>query len=254
MSWRKLVLFLLALVLLTTLSSSEIMFTGSCIEAQNLGIKEVFLPPGNHYVYLDLHIVSDVEARAVITFKARDQLSWFLISAQYAQQRADLAADLEKFIADILWVDSKAIKRRGIEIDVEKWEIWLIVDVNLSSSTSISKKGREIQVCLRDPLYEGLYEGVVGWIDQINVSVAEGLKIIGTSPSENIVDFSENSVLWVIPSMERASPSYCLNIRLKGLALPSWVLVVISFVILVLLYLILSKKLRKPSEKYFLSL
>ncbi len=254
MSWRKFVLFTLALVLLSTLLSSEIVVIGSYIEDQKMEIKEAFLPPGNHYVYLDLYIVSEEEARAIITFKARDQLSWFLISAQYAQQRADLASDLEKFVADVLWVDSKAIKRRGIEIDVDKWKIWLIVDVNVSSSTLISKKGREIQICIRDPLYEGLYEGVTGWIDQINVSVAEGLKIIGTSPSENIVDFSENSVLWVVPSMERASPSYCLNIRLKGFALPSWALVVISFVILASLYLILSKKLRKPSEEHYLSL
>jgi len=253
MCWRKFVP-LLALVLLTTLSSFETVLSSSYLEDKNLRGREAFLPPGNHYIYLDLHIMSENEARAVITFKARDQFSWYLILADYAQQRTGLSSDLEKFIADALWVDSKAIKRRGMEIDVDKWEIWLIVDVNLSSSTSISKKGREIQICIRDPLYEGLYEEATGWIDQINVSVADGLKIIGTSPGENVVDFNEKSVLWVIPSMERASPSYCINIRLKGFVLPSWVLVVISFVVLVSLYLVLSKKLRKPSEERFLSL
>ncbi len=250
MPCKRSILPLLALISLSMLLPYDIVLTHSSTRNQRQAIKPL-IPPGNHYVYLDLQIISEEEVRVILTFKARDQFSWFLISSQYAKQRADLASDFEKFIADVLWVDSTAIKRRGIEINVENWKIWLVADVDLSSSTAISKKGREVQICIRDPLYEGMYEGATGWIDQINVTVAEGLRIIGTSPSESMVDFNENSVLWVVPSMERASPSYCLNIRLKGFTFPSWTLIVISFVILALLYLFLSKKLkRQPSEPY----
>jgi len=252
MSWGKHLLLFLSLTLLLGSMLSEIISANCSVRSHYLESKAEFLPPGNHEVYLDLQVLSVEEVKVVLTFKAMDQFSWFLISSLYAQQRANLASDLEKFIADSLWIDPSEVRRRGIEIDVNNWKIWLTADVNLSNSTSITKKGREFQICIRDPIYEGLYEGARGWIDQINVTVVEGFKIICTSPGESIVNYTENNVLWVIPSMEKASPTYCINIKTEGFALPSWLIVVISFVIIGMLYLVLSKKLRKTSPEPFL--
>lgn len=253
MSWGKLLPTLLLLVILSVSLPFEATLARHRKNNRFPGDITGFLPPGNHEVYLDVQILSEQEARVIVTFKAMDQISWFMISSQYAKQRADLALDLERFIADSLWVDLAAVKRRGIEIDVKSWKIWLLADVDISNSTLISRKGREIQICIRDPIFEEMYEGVMGWIDRINVTVAEGMKIVSSSPGENIVDYKESGVLWEIPSMEKASPTYCVNVRLKGIVIPSWLILVVSFVVLALLYFILSKKLRKPSQEPFLS-
>ncbi|RLG42288.1 MAG: hypothetical protein DRO05_01560 [Thermoproteota archaeon] len=234
MSLRKLALFLLPLLMV---SSYHIASLG-CSSGDRTGTLACLQPQVIIKVFYDIQILSEEEAIAVVTFKADDQISWFVISSEYAQRRAQLISEFEKLISDSLGVDVHAVRRRGMKIDVENWKIWFTGEVNLSNSFLISKKGREMRICIKDPIYE---EGN-GWIDQINVTVSEGMRIVSSSPGENIVESSERGVLWVIPSLESASPSYCLNLMLKGLAIPSWVLVILSFVGLVSIYLLISRR------------
>ncbi len=240
--------FLLIFIVLSGLAHIGVI-RSICKEGKGLIEPRIaFLPPGNHQVYLDIRLASENSAIVTLTFQARDQLSWLLISSLYARQRPSLISDFKGLISDVLQVDEDKVERRELKIDLENLKVWMVADVNLSGSASISREGREIRFCLVDPIFKGLYEGAWGWIDRINVTVSEGLRIVDVTPGENLVQLEDTNALWEIPSMEKASESYCVKIRTKGILPLGWIVAVASFAILALLYFLLSRRLRKGGE------